>query len=1115
MTFIPLGAAVAVVLAFASPHANAQSTGGVLTKGAFVQRYFLDKFKRPPAARRYVHDGVESLPAAERYQAVVKTLGQSGVMVLTGTKADQPLTRVEFITLTYLLTGENPKVPYSEQKAFLKARGVLQPSDVGHVNSFQGDVTFTRLGTNEAVKVTGAEPVLFKDLDETDIGARLELKFDDGSTLTIGEDTALHIDEMVYDPKTKKRSILLRVSVGTILVKAAKNTHPGSRFEVRTPTMVSGIRGTEFTVSVAESGLTRVITLEGSVGVRPVAQGEYRPTSRAERQQGAASETGSVKEASTTTPETIQETVVGAGQTTEVTAVTTTVQTVTATTEDIQKVVQATKVVAPTQFAAVSTTDVSKTEEIVQVEVKESSVGIVETQRKIREQLITKPLEDDKGVGEAEITTAGSVGDGALSTAATPTAGAGPLAGLSGLKLKNTFLALSDLDQLNLFGTLTTTQQLDLNSRLTQQETEDVLDRFRRKTTGGLAFTSAQLDSLLDFGASATAAQIGFALDNITRRQAVAFSNCDGTIRRCIDEGERAFFTDSTDSVIDELSKFGAEVATSLSQELNRLAVAGGGTLANPSQASSIEQLLLATVSSDTIVQSFSQGSANSSSDLSFPVAEEILINIVNTPDNLTINSQDIQDIFGGALRPNQYSDNGGYQAGQIRNSALGSRDGKNARIDVSARINALNNNGFLAYAVQVEEDIVNAAALTIRKLSGGSTPAFLAGTLDTQIDTQLDLGAVRENDATLAQQADARAGIVLFNSDGNRVRVQQYVYRPPSDSNEVRITSISLGENGNANEGVTYVDLRVTFQSGQLSGKTALQIRDLPWNSYFSVLYTGGSPNAGDCTSTGCELAVGSPLGSPLLSSLRMEMGNPLGDYIREELTGFGSQVSGEVAYDYGTFVSSSTVSNFTTSSSFKHQHPTTMKLTVRKAGQTKKTFDNNPTSFDPRLGTISTATGFSSSSIPSGDYRVVPDDFLGVSNNGARPKSFTYVTNDGGTIVNYPIVTNVLGNSISSSTAGRQASTCGSSGSSSCNSLKFNTVWDLFRLNQTDSTTNLQNSGGSADEGLPTIDIGANALEIIAPRTVSGGTSNFGREIRNVFIPFPRMIWRGESGF
>jgi hypothetical protein len=72
-------------------------------------------------------------------------------------------------------------------------------------------VTVTRSGQAEAIQITGAEPVLFKDLDETEFGARLELQFDDGSTLAIGEDTAINIDEMVYDPKTKRRSIRLRM----------------------------------------------------------------------------------------------------------------------------------------------------------------------------------------------------------------------------------------------------------------------------------------------------------------------------------------------------------------------------------------------------------------------------------------------------------------------------------------------------------------------------------------------------------------------------------------------------------------------------------------------------------------------------------------------------------------------------------------------------------------------------------------------------------------------------------------------------------------------------------------------------------------------------------------
>ena len=63
------------------------------------------------------------------------------------------------------------------------------------------------------------------------------------------------------------RSIRLRLTVGTIMVNAAKNSHPDSRFEVITPTLVAGVRGTTFGTKVDSSGKTALLTTEGSVVV--------------------------------------------------------------------------------------------------------------------------------------------------------------------------------------------------------------------------------------------------------------------------------------------------------------------------------------------------------------------------------------------------------------------------------------------------------------------------------------------------------------------------------------------------------------------------------------------------------------------------------------------------------------------------------------------------------------------------------------------------------------------------------------------------------------------------------------------------------------------------------
>lgn len=139
--------------------------------------------------------------------------------------------------------------------------------NVGRVLSYQGNVTVTRAYNQETLKVDKQIPVMFRDVSETDFDSLVELQFIDGSTLVIGEDTVLTIDEMFFDPNTGRRSARLNLKSGTIRLKATKNRNPNSKFEVTTPLVVAGLRGTELTVSVDKNGNARVITLEGAVAV--------------------------------------------------------------------------------------------------------------------------------------------------------------------------------------------------------------------------------------------------------------------------------------------------------------------------------------------------------------------------------------------------------------------------------------------------------------------------------------------------------------------------------------------------------------------------------------------------------------------------------------------------------------------------------------------------------------------------------------------------------------------------------------------------------------------------------------------------------------------------------
>ncbi|PIU40652.1 MAG: hypothetical protein COT00_00580 [Candidatus Omnitrophica bacterium CG07_land_8_20_14_0_80_50_8] len=67
--------------------------------------------------------------------------------------------------------------------------------------------------------------------------------------ITIRKETEFKFDTFRYNEAAKLDTTLLNVGVGSILVKAEKLVGD-SKFEVKTPTSIVGIRGTTFEVNV-------------------------------------------------------------------------------------------------------------------------------------------------------------------------------------------------------------------------------------------------------------------------------------------------------------------------------------------------------------------------------------------------------------------------------------------------------------------------------------------------------------------------------------------------------------------------------------------------------------------------------------------------------------------------------------------------------------------------------------------------------------------------------------------------------------------------------------------------------------------------------------------------
>ncbi len=80
--------------------------------------------------------------------------------------------------------------------------------------------------------------------------AVLSLEGTEKATVEVEENTQLLLSELMEDVDKGMQKTLLDLAIGKILIRAQKLQHEKSKFEIKTPTSVVGVRGTTFEVEV-------------------------------------------------------------------------------------------------------------------------------------------------------------------------------------------------------------------------------------------------------------------------------------------------------------------------------------------------------------------------------------------------------------------------------------------------------------------------------------------------------------------------------------------------------------------------------------------------------------------------------------------------------------------------------------------------------------------------------------------------------------------------------------------------------------------------------------------------------------------------------------------------
>jgi len=134
----------------------------------------------------------------------------------------------------------------------------------GQVTEITGPTQITR-GSDKIIAAlkTGIES---NDRVET-LNSKTGITFADETHVTISEHSKLIIDDFVFDPKSSSGKIGLKAPLGTVRYFSGKIAHNNrNNVKVSTPTASIAVRGTDFSMTVDETGKSLIILLPTKIG---------------------------------------------------------------------------------------------------------------------------------------------------------------------------------------------------------------------------------------------------------------------------------------------------------------------------------------------------------------------------------------------------------------------------------------------------------------------------------------------------------------------------------------------------------------------------------------------------------------------------------------------------------------------------------------------------------------------------------------------------------------------------------------------------------------------------------------------------------------------------------
>lgn len=131
-------------------------------------------------------------------------------------------------------------------------------AQIGSITEFNGSAVIKR--GKDSINVQKGTGIEQNDKVETKNG-KLKITFKDDTQVSVTEHSSLVIDDFVYDPKSGKGSLGMKATGGTVRYVSGALAKDPKQVKINTPTAAIAVRGTDFVMSVNETGASMVILM--------------------------------------------------------------------------------------------------------------------------------------------------------------------------------------------------------------------------------------------------------------------------------------------------------------------------------------------------------------------------------------------------------------------------------------------------------------------------------------------------------------------------------------------------------------------------------------------------------------------------------------------------------------------------------------------------------------------------------------------------------------------------------------------------------------------------------------------------------------------------------------